>query len=181
MSGPAYGGRRAAMVNGSERDRDGVQLRVVVAVDFSDGSAIATAEAKRIADQLGAELVAIHVAPGPRAEPWAADAEAASWLVRASLPADALVLRYGVPWVELVRFAKETRPVVMVAGSHGGSGFQPLSPGSTVGRLCVMSAVPLMVVSPATLRWSALEREHEVTSRIWNGSEQSNDTFGGGT
>jgi len=157
------------------------QPRVALAIDFSEGAAIATVEAKRIASQLGAALVALHVVPGPRVEPWRLDQGCASWMARSRLEPAFLVLRFGVPWVELVRYAKEARPLVMVAGSHGVSGFNPLALGSTVGRLCLVSAVPLMVVSPATLRWSAPELAIERRNEAWDWSEETNDTQSGGS
>ncbi|MCI0436157.1 MAG: universal stress protein [Gemmatimonadetes bacterium] len=151
-----------------------MQPRVAVAVDFSEGAAIAVSEAKRIADRLGVPLTAVHVAPGS-ASRWQLDDERTAWLSLAGLEPAELVLRYGVPWVELLRFANEERPILMVAGSHGRTGFQPLATGSTVARLCVVSAVPLMVVSQAALRRSVPDRGQAARDERLNGSETSND------
>jgi nucleotide-binding universal stress UspA family protein len=46
-----------------------------------------------------------------------------------------------------VRYAHEIMPAMIVVGSHGTSGFQPLSLGSTAARLAVLSPFPVLVVT----------------------------------
>lgn len=131
-------------------ENDGVCLnpcRVVVGIDFSAGAADAVAEARRITGQMAGTLDVVHVA-ADGTEAWRGDPDATDWLGRQEVAAESLVVRIGLPWVELARYASETQPAMIVVGSHGGSGFHPLGLGSTTARLGVVSPVPVLIVAP---------------------------------
>ena len=135
---------------------------ILVGLDFSDGSARALAEAWSLAGRLGLKVVALHVAEGfPAAAEPALDPAARRRLERARLAGATVEVRHGYPWVELVRYAHEIEPAMIVVGSHGASGFQPLALGSTAARLALLSPFPVLVVSSSArgeARESASER-----------------------
>ena len=60
--------------------------------------------------------------------------------------------RSGVPWVEVARRARESGAVLVVVGSHGGSGFQPLALGSTAVKLALQAPCPVVVVGPRAVK-----------------------------
>ena len=125
---------------------------VVVGTDFSDTAGVALSEARRLAELLGTHVEVVHVVDGGRAAGWGEDGEAGTWLKSARVdPAD-LIVRYGNPWVELARFAAEAVPTLLVVGSHGQSGYQPLAIGSTATRISVHARCPVVLVSPRAVQ-----------------------------
>lgn len=130
--------------------------RILVGTDFSEGAALAMESARVFADRLSATLDVVHVVERFGSFDWTGDDGALSWLEHAGVQRSALVVRSGFPWVELVRYAHERTPLMIVVGSHGTSGFQPLALGSTAGRMGVLSPYPVLVVtgSPASRRYA---------------------------
>ncbi|MBI4521189.1 MAG: universal stress protein [Gemmatimonadetes bacterium] len=123
--------------------------RVLVGVDFSEASAQALIEARRLARRLEAEIVVVHVYDGGRRD-WRLGPTQRAWLDAVSLDPAALVVRRGLPWVEIVREARQVDDgsvTLIVAGSHGASGFQPLALGSTATRLALHSPYPVLLIS----------------------------------
>jgi nucleotide-binding universal stress UspA family protein len=118
---------------------------VLIGTDFSDGSARALQEARRLAGLLGADLLVVHVSDGAAGT---LPTAAASWLAAAGVHAGEVVVRCGQAWVELARYASEAVPSLLVVGSHGESGYQPLDIGSTASRLSLHARCPVVVVSP---------------------------------
>jgi nucleotide-binding universal stress UspA family protein len=57
-------------------------------------------------------------------------------------------LRHGEPWVELVKFAEEVGATLVVAGTHGRSGFQPFRLGTTAAAVALRCRAPVVLVSP---------------------------------
>lgn len=119
---------------------------LIVGTDFSATAALALTEARTLAAQLGVPLRAVHIRPGPLSAEWVADEDQKSWLAAVSLDEDQLTVRRGTPWVELVRLARESRARMIVVGTHGHSGFQPVTLGSTAARLAVLSPLPVVLV-----------------------------------
>ena len=115
---------------------------IVVGVDFSEGAARALGTATRLALTLDARLLLVHVAPSAG---WELSAEAIRWLQEVDLPLEAVALRFGSPWAQIVRYAFEEDASLVCVGSHGLSGYQPLAPGSTAARLLTHSPVPVLV------------------------------------
>jgi nucleotide-binding universal stress UspA family protein len=120
---------------------------VVVATDFSETAGIALVEARRLAALLRTRLVVVHVVDGA-ASGWCADGEAGEWLRGAGVAVEDLVVRFGRPWVELARYAADVLPTLVVVGSHGVSGYQPLTLGSTAARVSMHAGCPVVLVSP---------------------------------
>jgi nucleotide-binding universal stress UspA family protein len=121
---------------------------VVVGTDFSDSAGVALAEARRLASLLSARLDVVHVVDGHPAAGWGEEGEAGEWLRAAGLDPAGLVIRFGSPWVELARYAADVSPTLVVVGSHGRSGYQPLSLGSTATRVSMHARCPVVLVSP---------------------------------
>ncbi len=117
---------------------------LVVGVDFSEGSAAAVEEARSLAERLGLEPVFAHVIeddPGV-----ATPAEIDGWLTARGLERSAIRMLRGLAWIELGRCARQSASRLLVVGSHGRSGFQPLRPGRTATRLTLRSPIPVLVV-----------------------------------
>jgi nucleotide-binding universal stress UspA family protein len=123
--------------------------RILVGTDFSEGAALALETARGLASRLGARIEIVHVIERYGDTDWLTDGPALEWLQRLGIDRDALVVRSGFPWVELVRHAHDSPPIMIVVGSHGSSGFQPLALGSTAGRMGVLSPYPVLVVTGA--------------------------------
>jgi nucleotide-binding universal stress UspA family protein len=60
-----------------------------------------------------------------------------------------VAVRHGHAWIEIVRHALEISAAVIVLGSHGASGVQPLSLGSTAYRVALRAPCPVLFVSRA--------------------------------
>jgi nucleotide-binding universal stress UspA family protein len=120
---------------------------VVVGTDFSDTSAIALAEARRLAALLGTSVEVVHVVEAGAADAGDA-ARARAWLSAAGVSRGDLLVRHGSAFVELARYAAEVLPTLVVVGSHGLSGYQPLAIGSTASRVSVHARCPVVLVSP---------------------------------
>lgn len=125
---------------------------MVVGVDFSEGSAAAVIEARWIAEDLGLTPQFVHVLEDGKDEPEPVDIGA--WLKAYDLERSAIQVLHGVAWIELGRMAAATASRLVVVGSHGRSGFQPLKPGRTALRLVLRSPIPVVVV-PAGRRSSS--------------------------
>ncbi|MEX0893619.1 MAG: universal stress protein [Gemmatimonadota bacterium] len=120
---------------------------VVVGTDFSAAAARAMAEARSLAQRLGAPLQVVHVADGFHVRSWEPLVDNAQWLAEAGIPPESVVVRYGVPWVELVRHAEQDRSLLLVAGSHGASGSHSMALGTTASRLATQARCPVLLVS----------------------------------
>lgn len=121
---------------------------VVVGTDFSEPAAAALAEGRRLAALLNVAVEVVHVVDGAPATAWREGGRADAWLRGVDLEVGALTIRFGSAWVELARFAEEVSPVLLVVGSHGLSGYQPLAVGSTASRVSMHARCPVVLVSP---------------------------------
>ncbi|HSJ09176.1 MAG TPA: universal stress protein [Longimicrobiales bacterium] len=121
---------------------------VLVGTDFSDTAALALQEAQRLAAMLGTGVTLMHVVDGAPGIGWGHSGEAGTWLERAGIQPQQVVVRFGSPWVEVTRYVSEVAPALVVVGSHGRSGYQPLTIGGTASRISMHSRVPVVLVSP---------------------------------
>jgi nucleotide-binding universal stress UspA family protein len=114
---------------------------VVAAVDDSCVARLVVVEARRLAAGLRGTLRVLHAADAgsPALTPWLAD------LRRQGVRVERLA--GGPAWVALTREASACGAAMLVVGSHGRSGYHPLTPGSTTAKLLVTSPCPLVVVS----------------------------------
>jgi nucleotide-binding universal stress UspA family protein len=121
---------------------------LIVGTDFSEGSAAALAEGRRLAARLGVAVEVIHVVDGVQRPGWRPGGEADAWLRAAGLSPEDLRIRFGSPWVEMARLTDDRAALLLVVGSHGLSGYQPLAVGSTASRLSMAARCPVVLVSP---------------------------------
>jgi len=99
-------------------------------------------EARWLASRAELELQVLHVTEhGPA---WRPDARAREWLRVAAFDPVMVLVRQGRPWVEIVRHAHEVSAAVIVLGSHGASGFQALTLGSTASRVALRAPCPVL-------------------------------------
>jgi nucleotide-binding universal stress UspA family protein len=131
----------------SETSAGGVAC-LLVGIDFSGGATAALRAAERIARRLGASVrLAYAIEPGsavggsvPRA--------AAGWLATMGYERRQLTILSGRPGTALAREAQRVGAALIIVGSHGTSGFQPLALGSTAARLPLVAPCPVLVVGP---------------------------------
>lgn len=117
---------------------------ILVGVDFSEPAARALAEARTMARALDADVQVVHVAPA--IGEYGGEPAGGGWLAANEVAVEDLEVRCGTPWVELARHASEHRSQLIVVGSHGGRGYQPVSLGSTALRLTLAATRPVVVV-----------------------------------
>jgi len=122
---------------------------VLVGTDFSAVSVQALDEGRRLAARFRLPLELLHVRDGFRREGnWIPGSGEALWLREVGLSPEDVVIRTGTPWLELVRYAQERPASVVVVGTHGSTGFQPLSLGGTSARLAILSPCPVVLIGP---------------------------------
>ncbi|WP_242343778.1 universal stress protein [Anaeromyxobacter terrae] len=137
--------------------------KIGCAVDFSDPARLALAEAVEQARRTGAEVVLVHVHVPPPANPsdviispaeiarmsademertlagWRADAEK---LLGRAVSTATLV---GDPAGEIVRWAREHGPDLLVLGTHGRKGIRRFILGSVAERVLREAPCPVLV------------------------------------
>jgi len=146
--------------------------RILYPTDFSENAAAAWPVALQMAEQLGAVLFLLHVAPGPSptpetflaAEQWReiiaaqrteAEAELRALVSNApDVKAEILVTR-GVPFLEIVRVAAERKVDLIVMGTHGRTGLAHALLGSVAEKVVRMAACPVLTVRHAATRVQA--------------------------
>jgi len=139
---------------------------IVCPTDFSESAQVARQEAVRLARALDAQVVLVHVATedvqwseGPfrpsleavfeAQRKWAADALAAEVTAIAAEGVSARsVVRTGVPWEEIVRFAGEEDAQMIVMGTVGRAGLERLMLGSVAERVVRRAPCPVLTVRP---------------------------------
>lgn len=137
---------------------------ILVGTDFSDGSTLALAEARRLAGAMGVVVQVAHVAESARGGP---DPGAEGWLDQVELPADSVVFRKGVPAVELARLARELEVAMIVLGTHGATGYQPMALGATAARLALLAPCPVVLVGPrGRSKGGAAKRNQRNTGQV---------------
>jgi len=120
---------------------------IVVGVDFSEGAADAVAFARDLAEARQEELHLLHVDEGAALDE-ASRRKRDTWFRSLSIHPSEVERRTGVPWVEVVRAAVQGRAAVVVAGTHGESGYQPLRLGTTATNLALRAGRPVVLIPP---------------------------------
>jgi nucleotide-binding universal stress UspA family protein len=125
---------------------------VLVGTDFSALAAQALEEGRRLAARLGLVIELLHVREGLRRNgTWTPEPAQEQWLRAAGIPTEAVVVRSGIPWLEIVRYTHERPTGMVVVGTHGSTGFQPVALGGTAARLAIMSPRPVVLIGPKAL------------------------------
>lgn len=140
---------------------------ILIGTDFSAGARAAHREGTVLAQALGQSIVLVHVLPRVGGT---LGADARTWLRAARVDERALVLRHGTPWIELLRHATDEGATMVVIGSHGRSGYQGITTGSTTGRLILRSPVPV-VIAPFPR-----EPETQLAVAAPNSTQKGNDS-----
>ncbi|OYW24644.1 MAG: hypothetical protein B7Z55_01580 [Planctomycetales bacterium 12-60-4] len=142
--------------------------KVLFPTDLSDAAAEAQLYACALAEQFGAELHVLSVmqdvalmSPDPNV-PWVIPASSLDE-VRVNLegalqqvpPPDwcagktvLRIIRTGVPYIEIDKYAKEQDIDVIVVGTHGRSGLTHLLLGSTAEKIVRKAPCPVLTVQP---------------------------------
>jgi nucleotide-binding universal stress UspA family protein len=144
-----------------------VQVRKILCpIDFSDNSDHAMRYAVALSQTFGAELTLLHVVapvvaamPGETALPdtLQADIDALATACQerlqqtvGALAADGLDAQSkvvsGVPFIEIIRFARDTEMDLIVMGTHGRSGLGHLLIGSVAERVVRKATCPVLTV-----------------------------------
>jgi nucleotide-binding universal stress UspA family protein len=148
---------------------------ILVGTDFSDGSALALAEARRLARGLDVPLHVVHVAETVSGKEL--PEEASAWLQSAEMATDSVAVRPGVPAVELARLARDLEVRLIVLGTHGASGFQPMALGATASRLALLAPCPVVLVGPrGRVRGPAQATRRNLSSNRAGGGRTSEPT-----
>jgi nucleotide-binding universal stress UspA family protein len=122
---------------------------ILVGVDFAEGSRVALAHARVLSSASGLPVELLHVRGYGDREGWVPGAEELAWMVSAGVRSEDLHTREGVPWVELVRYARERGAAFIVAARRGRPGTQTSFLGSTAMRLATNSTDPVLLVTAA--------------------------------
>jgi nucleotide-binding universal stress UspA family protein len=121
---------------------------VVVGTDFSDAAADALAEAQQISHHFRSRLTIVHATAAWTDRLCETDPTAIAWLRAARIRTDRIFTRPGLPWAVLARTAEELSAGVIVIGSHGQSGYQPVGLGSTSARISLIAPCPVLIIGP---------------------------------
>jgi nucleotide-binding universal stress UspA family protein len=128
---------------------------VLAGIDFSEGAMSALREGRWLARRAGLDLQVLHVTEhGPA---WRPDVPAREWLAAASFDPSMVLVRQGRPWVEIVRHAHEVSAAVIVLGSHGASGFQAMTLGTTASRVALRAPCPVLFAARRDARQTSDE------------------------
>jgi nucleotide-binding universal stress UspA family protein len=119
------------------------QASILVGIDFSPGSARAVLWARSLAQALQVPIHAGHITDEDQ---WDWTPDRLGWMGETRLDPETLIVRRGVPWIELSRLSVDVEASILVVGSHGMSGFQPVTPGSVTALLLTRSQRPVLVV-----------------------------------
>jgi nucleotide-binding universal stress UspA family protein len=134
--------------------------RVLVPTDFSDKSGAALTYGIALVEQFGASLHLLHVVEaiaGGETLPWEEierAIESSAWDdLRGLLSADdrtrlraELAMEWGIPFVEIIRYAREHAIDLIAMGTHGRSGVQHLLMGSVAENVVRNAPCPVLTV-----------------------------------
>jgi nucleotide-binding universal stress UspA family protein len=138
---------------------------LLVAIDFGEPSEHALETAIELAKSLGAALTVLHCYEIPSYAYGGMSFVAADLLgpihdaareqmgrvmsaVQKRVPGARGVLRRGVPWTEILVAIEETKPDLVVTGTHGRRGVSHALLGSVAEKIVRTSPVPVLTVRP---------------------------------
>ena len=150
--------------------------RIICAVDFSELSELALVQAVAMAEESGAELhlvtviqplpIAAFSEPTMSTEAYALLGQTQDpdevkkqlsalrdKLCAAVLGRTTLRVEVGIPFVEIVRYAREAEADLIVMGSHGRTGIEHLLIGSVAERVVRKASCSVLVIREANRRF----------------------------
>lgn len=145
---------------------------ILYPTDFSENAAAAWPYVLHMAEQLGARVLVLHVAPGPYPAPetflaveqWReifaahrreADAQLGALASTASGVKVEILVGRGVPFLEIVRVAAERKADLIIMGTHGRTGLAHALMGSVAEKVVRMAACPVLTVRHAAMQVAA--------------------------
>jgi nucleotide-binding universal stress UspA family protein len=140
--------------------------RILVPTDFSEPSDEALAYARQLADAFGSSLHVLHVLEDLAAHAWTTEVyvsalpgareemerQARERLDRLLSPAQRakylaeIALRFGSPFVEIVRYARDEQIDLIVLGTHGRGAIAHMLLGSVAERVVRKAPCPVLTV-----------------------------------
>jgi nucleotide-binding universal stress UspA family protein len=168
----AWGSRRFQRTVRRAQDTGGVNMiaiqRILLPTDFSEHSKHAARYACTLAEKFQSELHVVHVLqdlvalvpeaglafppPGDYLQDLKSSAEHALSEfppadMRGKIPVHRALLD-GVPFVEIVRYAREREMHLIVMGTHGRTGLAPVLLGSSAEKVVRKASCPVLTVRP---------------------------------
>ena len=146
--------------------------KILVPIDFSPCSSAALGLAASMARGTGAKLLLLHVHETPvmvdggeylGVPPAVLNSEARRDLEEVALPDPNVpcerYLKFGNPWEEIVRFAKEQQVDFIVMGTHGWRGLTRLLLGSIAEAVLRRAPCPVITLKHAAVTEQTAEKE----------------------
>jgi manganese transport protein len=139
-----------------------VYRRILVPLDHTDLDRLAVSHAAAMAKLHGARLFLLHVEEGVTSQIYGPEAstaeveagshyldEIAESLRRQDIAVETAVFHSVSPRREIVRYAREIRPDLVIMGAHGHGGLKDLIFGNTINPVRHNLDVPILIVRPA--------------------------------
>jgi nucleotide-binding universal stress UspA family protein len=140
--------------------------RILIPTDFSEPSAVAVKYGLALSEAFGASVQILHVLEDPFIHGWAGEGympdlasfrqtlreQANSQLEKTLSPADRakyhaqVVTKFGAPFLEIVRFAKEQEVDLIVMGTHGRGPVAHMLMGSVAEKVVRKAPCPVLTV-----------------------------------
>lgn len=146
---------------GAERDETPLYRRILVPLDHSSLDRLAVAHAAAMARLYGARLYLLHVEEGVTSQIYGrmastAEVEAgeayleriAAGLREQGVEVETAISHSSSPKKEIVRFAAEIRPDLVIMGAHGHGGLKDLIFGTTINPVRHKLKLPMLIVRP---------------------------------
>lgn len=136
--------------------------KILIPTDMSDFSLAAVEYAQSFGELYSSSLYMLHVLDAKeshhRTEEEAAQALEGFVGERLESPSGLhLIVRKGIPWVEIRRFADEEGIDMIVIATHGRTGFRHVVMGSVAEKIVRFCSIPVLAVKPQPVRESILQ------------------------
>jgi|WetSurMetagenome_2_1015567.scaffolds.fasta_scaffold1175357_1 nucleotide-binding universal stress UspA family protein len=137
--------------------------KILVPTDLSEFSLAAMEYAQSFGELYTSRIYVLHVVETKEGHQRKEDeaAQALKRFVEANVAEPAgihQVVRNGIPWVEIRRFADEEGIDMIVIATHGRTGFRHVLMGSVAEKVVRLASVPVLAVKPQPVRESLLHR-----------------------
>jgi nucleotide-binding universal stress UspA family protein len=137
--------------------------KILVPTDLSEFSLAGMAHAQSFGELYSSRIYLLHVMDAKESHHRREDeaAQALEHFVEANVKEpDGIhqVVRKGIPWVEIQRFADEEGIDMIVMATHGRTGFRHVLLGSVAEKVVRLASVPVLAVKPQPIRDSVLQR-----------------------